>query len=290
MVNKDTDTRSAIKNALVVEGGAMRGIFSTGVLDTFLREGFNPFDLCIGVSAGAGNIAAFLADMYQRNYKIYTDYSLRSEFISWKKFFAGGHLIDLDWLWDVTIREIRLDLKKLFNHKKDFFIVATSVETGRAIYLQPDEKTCEEYLKASSALPLLYRKFSMIDGMLMTDGGIADSVPVIEAHRRGAQNIMVIRSRHSDYVKKNGALTTIQAAILGKYPNLSHAMRNRAAVYMKSIGFIKHPPAGVRVIEVSPPDSFKTSRLTKDISVLERDYLIGLREGTRAIARWHSVI
>lgn len=278
-----------MKNALVVEGGAMRGIFSAGVLDTFLREGFDPFDLYIGVSAGAGNIAAFLAGMYRRNYAIYTDYSLRPEFISWKKFLAGGHLIDLDWMWNMTIRDIRLDLKTLFGTRKAFFIVATAVETGRAVYLQPDENTCEEYLKASSALPLLYRKYPTINGMMMTDGGIADSIPVIEAYRRGAKNIMVLRSRQADYVKKNSVATTIGAMLLRKYPNMSRALRNRAAVYMKSIDFMKHPPADVRVIEVSPPDSFKTSRLTKDISVLETGYNIGIREGTRAIKRWQAI-
>ena len=290
MKKNDEKPRSTTKNALVVEGGAMRGIFSAGILDTFLREGFDPFDLYIGVSAGAGNIAAFLADMYQRNYKIYTDYSLHPEFISWKKFLAGGHLIDLDWMWDMTIREIRLDLKKLFSKKKEFLIVATSVETGRAVYLQPDDSTCEAYLKASSALPLLYRNFPKINGRMMTDGGIADAVPVIEAYRRGAKNVMVLRSRQSDYVKKDSAATTIHAMLLRKYHNLSRAMRTRTAMYMKSIDFIKHPPTDARVIEVSPPDSFRTSRLTKDVSILETDYRMGVQEGTRAIERWHAIV
>ena len=78
--------KKKIKTALVVEGGAMRGIFSAGIMDTFIEKKFNPFDLLIGVSIGASNIAAYLADMYQRNYKIFTVYSLNPEFISMKKF------------------------------------------------------------------------------------------------------------------------------------------------------------------------------------------------------------
>ncbi|MBN2256142.1 MAG: patatin family protein [Deltaproteobacteria bacterium] len=288
MKSIDEKRPCTLKTALVVEGGAMRGIFSAGVLDTFIRERFDPFDILIGVSAGAGNIAAFLADMYRRNYKIYTDYSLRPEFMSWKKFLAGGNLINLDWLWKMTIRDVRLDLKKIFGKKKVFLIVATSVETGRAVYLQPDETTCEEYLKVSSALPFLYRTFPKVNGEKMTDGGIADSIPVIEAYRRGARTIMVLRSRPSDYVKKNSPATALYAALLRKYPNLSRAMRARAGAYMKSVAFINHPPPGVTVVDVCPPDGFETARLTKNLSVLERDYRIGRQEGTRAIERWNE--
>lgn len=92
--------------ALVVEGGALRGVFSTGVLDGFLEAGFHPFDFFIGVSSGASNLAAYLAGMKGRNRKIYLDYSLRPEFISLARFLRGGHLMDLDWLWEITIREI----------------------------------------------------------------------------------------------------------------------------------------------------------------------------------------
>jgi predicted patatin/cPLA2 family phospholipase len=278
------------KNALIVEGGAMRGIFSAGILDAFLLAGFDPFDLCIGVSAGAGNIAAFLGEMYQRNYKIYTDYSIRPEFINWKRFLGGGHLLDLDWMWAMTIREIRLDLEKIFSKKKEFIIVATSVSTGEARYLKPDADTCEDYLKASSSLPILYRYFPQVGSEMMTDGGIADSIPVIEAYRRGARNFMVLRSRRSDYVKKNEITTKIYALFLRKYPNLSIAMQNRAASYMRAVTFIKNPPEDARVVEVSPPGSFQTSRLTNNVDVLKADYRTGMELGKTAIERWNAMI
>jgi len=281
--------KNNLKNALIVEGGAMRGIFSAGVLDAFLLEGFDPFDVYLGVSAGAGNIAAFLGEMYQRNYKIYTDYSIRPEFISWKRFLSGGHLLDLDWMWTMTIREIRLDLKKIFNKKKEFIIVATSVPTGEARYLKPDVDTCEDYLKASSSLPILYRYFPQIGSEMMTDGGISDSIPVIEAYRRGARNLMILRSRRSDYVKKNSITTKIYGLLLRKYPNLSMAVQNRAASYMRAVTFIKNPPDDARVVEVSPPDSFRTSRLTNKVAILKEDYRTGIEQGKTAIERWNAM-
>ncbi|MEW6335613.1 MAG: patatin-like phospholipase family protein, partial [Thermodesulfobacteriota bacterium] len=82
----------ATASALVVEGGALRGVFSAGLLDAFIEARFDPFDLYLGVSSGASNIAAFLARMGGRNYRIYRDYARRREFISIRRFLLGGHL------------------------------------------------------------------------------------------------------------------------------------------------------------------------------------------------------
>jgi predicted patatin/cPLA2 family phospholipase len=166
---------------LVVEGGALRGVFSTGLLDGFLEAQFNPFDLFIGVSSGASNLAAYLARMIGRNGRIYREYSLSPDFISFSKFFRGGHLLDLDWLWDVTIREIRLDLEAVYSHGKPFFVVLTDVQTGDAIYHLTSARDLEQVLKASSAVPLLYRGYPKVGGRPITDGGVADALPVGEA-------------------------------------------------------------------------------------------------------------
>ncbi|MEN6466632.1 MAG: patatin-like phospholipase family protein [Syntrophaceae bacterium] len=148
-----------LTKALVVEGGAMRGVFSTGVLDGFLEAGFNPFDLSIGVSSGASNLAAYLAGMHGRNAKIYLDYSLRPEFLSYRRFILGGHLLDLDWMWETTIREIRLDLEAIYSRRRPFIAVLTDVMTGSAFYRFTGASDLEQTLKASSAMPLVYRGF-----------------------------------------------------------------------------------------------------------------------------------
>lgn len=210
--------RATNRTALIVEGGAMRGIFTTGVLDGFLEASFNPFDLFIGVSSGAGNLAAYLAEMPGRNFKIYTDYSLRPEFMNLKRFLRGGHLMDLDWLWRKTIAEIRLDLETIYARGKPFLVGLTDVETGRAVYHPTSACNLEAVLKASSALPIIYRGFPLIDGRPTMDGGIADPIPVHEALKRGARRIMVVRSRPKGYVKKAGLS---QALMLWKLNNYS---------------------------------------------------------------------
>lgn len=276
------------KNALVVEGGAMRGIFSAGVLDAFIKEKFNPFDLCIGVSAGSINMAGFLAGMYLRSYKAYTVYSTRPEFISWKNFFLGKHLVDIDWLCDITYKEIRLDLDRIINSSSEFLVGLTEVTTGKAVYLKPDGKNLEEILKASSAIPVLYRKFVKINGINYTDGGISDPIPVMEAYKRGARNITVIRSRPFSKILEAGRLNLIVKLFLKKYPALIKTVLERQDVYNESINFLRKKHDDMNINEINPPENFRTKRLTTDIEILNNDYDKGLLTGMDFIKKWKN--
>lgn len=274
-------------NALVVEGGGMRGIFSTGVLDAFIKEKFNPFDICLGVSAGSTNLTSFLAGMYQRNYKIYTDYSIRPDFINFKKFIKGGSLMDLDWLWDITLKDSKVDLNKIFESNTKLYVVLTNADTGKAVYLTPDKDNIMDMLKASSSLPVIYRKCVKIEDVEYVDGGVADSIPVEEAYKMNASNIMVIRSRPKTYtMKSNRSDYLLCRHYLKEYTNLLKTIKRRPIVYQKSIDFMRKPPKGVNIIEVNPPETFKTKRMTKDIEILNHDYKSGYDAGIAAIKRW----
>lgn len=275
--------------ALVVEGGAMRGVFSTGVLDAFLTNKFNPFNLYIGVSAGATNIASFLAEMYQRNLKVYTDYSTGHDFINWGKFISGGNLVDLDWLWGITIQEIRLDLEKIFNPEKEFYIGVTSIDTGQAVYLKPERNNLEEMLKASSAIPVFYRNYIKINNIPYVDGGLADPIPVLEAYRRKARNIMVLRSRPYSYTMKQRNSNYWQNLFLKGSPKLVEAFNRRAQKYQEAIDFMRNPPEGIRIMELNPPESFPVKRLTKDISILKQGYRWGYEAGIKIMEKWHHL-
>ncbi len=277
-----------IDTALVVEGGALRGVFSTGLLDGFLEAGFNPFDLFIGVSSGASNLAAFLAGMVGRNKRIYLDYSVRPAFIDFSRFLRGGHLIDLDWLWEITIREIRLDLATIYARTQPFIVVMTDVQTGAAVYRPTDARDLEQLLKASSAVPLLYRDYPRIEGRPMTDGGVADAIPVGEAIRRGARRIMVIRSRHRDYVKRNSPSEYLIRWYVRAYPFLEQAVAKRVRRYNDTVALIRRPPDGVAIVEICPPANFRVSRLSQDLSVLQEGYDQGRAAATEAIARWEN--
>ncbi len=280
--------QQAIDTALVVEGGALRGVFSTGLLDGFLEARFNPFDLFIGVSSGASNLAAYLAGMNGRNRRVYLDYSLRPDFIDFMRFLRGGHLIDLDWLWGITIREIRLDLATICARTQPFVVVLTDVQTGAVVYRRTNALDLEQLLKASSAVPLLYRDYPRIEGRPMTDGGVADAIPVGEAIRRGARRIMVIRSRQRDFVKRNGPSEYLLRWYVRGYPFLQQAVATRVRRYNDTVALIRRPPEGVVIVEICPPANFRVSRLSQDLSVLQEGYDQGRTTAAEAMALWEK--
>lgn len=226
----------------------------------------------VGVSAGAGNLAAYLAEMPRRNLKIYTDYSLRPEFISVFRFLRGGHLMDLDWLWAATISEVRLDLPTIYAKQKPLVDCLTDVHTGKAVYKQTRAQNLEHVLKASSALPFIYRDFPEVDGRPMADGGLVDPIPVEEALRRGASHIMVIRSRPKQYKKRDSSLQRVLEWKLRGFPLLRTAMAKRVQKYDDTISLIRRPPPGISITEICPPMNFSPSRLSRNPRALFQGY------------------
>jgi predicted patatin/cPLA2 family phospholipase len=195
--------------------------------------------------------------------------------------------MDLDWLWDITIRECRLDLDKIFRSLdeggKEYIVTATALETGEPLYLKPDKSTLEHYIKISSSLPVLYRNILTAGEVAALDGGIADPVPVVEAYNRGARDITVIRSRPSGYVKEQGLVSVLYPYIFGKYPGLVRAMKKRHKVYMDAVRFINNPPDGVKVFEIAPPENLSIGRTTRNINSLNEAYIAGIKAGRRFV-------
>ena len=271
-----------MKAALIVEGGGMRGVFASGVLHAFGKLGFDPFDLYFGVSAGACSLASHLAGQNNRNYEIMERWSANRRAINPWRFLRGGHYIDLDWLWDMTIQHDRLDLDALFQKAPDFYIVATSLISGKPLYLRPAPDNLEHYLKVSSALPVVYRGKLSIGGEPMTDGGVGDAIPVLESWRRGANRMIVVRSRKPGYVKKAGLQDQLMAWAYRHREGFSAAIRTRADRYNEALRFISDPPPGVQVIDVTPPEDFQTGRTTTNLEILRQDYERGVAAGYEA--------
>ena len=264
----------------------MRGVFATGVLDRFLELGFDPFDLFMGVSSGAGNIAAFMAGMSKRNLKIYIRYSLHPEFISIKKFIKGGHLMDLDWMWDRTIKEIRLDLTTIYQSKRPFIVCLTDVNSGQPFYKRTNAKNLEAVLKASSALPVLYRGFPQIDARPFTDGGIAAPLPVKKAVDLGGRKIMVLRSRPRFYRKKETATQLLLRVALAGCPALAKTAAERVEAYNGAIEFMQSSQQEATFIEVCPPGHIKLSRFCRSRTKMLEAYLEGKKAGDKAMKAW----
>jgi len=266
----------------------MRGIFSSGVLDAFLLEKFDPFDLYVGTSAGACNLSSHVAGQYRRNYRLYTGPMRTRHFINLGRFLLGGHFMDLDYLWDYCAKEDPLDAVACAKntHGKEFLATCTSVETGEAVYLRPQEDNWNAVLKASSAMPVLFKTPQYMDSQRLVDGGVADAIPVEEAHRRGATRIVVIRSQAASYVKRGGVEVNITAFFSRKFPRLQESLRRKPESYMRSVEYIRKPPAGVQVYQIAPEPKLRSGRTTRDLGSLQADYELGRSQGKHFAEAW----
>jgi predicted patatin/cPLA2 family phospholipase len=278
---------AVMDSAIVVEGGGMRGIFAAGVLDAFMDKNYFPFKFSLGVSAGACNLSSHLAGQYQRNLRVYTKLMIDKEFVSIKKYLTGGHLMDIDWLWDaMDSREpVNADSAMSFLESKkcEFRVVVTSIKTGGPLYLVPNSETLSIICKGSSAVPVFYRGSVDIHGFgEILDGGMSDAIPVNYAINRGFKNILVIRSRSADYIKKDGLEKKISSLIYRKYPTLREALNNKSHNYMAAVNKIMKPESDVFIHQIAP-ENIETGRTTQDIDILKRDYDKGYMAGMEFI-------
>jgi predicted patatin/cPLA2 family phospholipase len=273
--------------AIIVEGGAMRGIFSVGVLDVFLERGFEPFDLAVGVSAGACNLASHVARQSGRNWRAYFDLMTRRDFIDVRRALRRGSIVDLDWLWATLAERDPLDVAGLARSPVEFVVVATSAATGAPTYLRPGGMDMFDALRGSCALPGLYRGSVSLDGVSLVDGGVSDPIPVAEAYRRGARRILVVRSRPHAAVKKTSFASSLLTPLLFReHPVLAKAMLATAEKYEAAVRWIETPPADCRVVHVAPERALETGRMTQERGKLERDYAVGRGAGEKAIREW----
>ncbi|KHD26817.1 phospholipase [Vibrio caribbeanicus] len=269
--------------ALVVEGGAMRGIFAAGVLDRFIEEDYYEFDFAIGVSAGASNLVGYLSKQHGRSQTVICELATDRAFFNPKRFVKGGNLVDVKWLVAESNKRFPLDDATLFSNLP-LIATATNIETGNAEYYQVNKENITAVLEATSALPIAYKATPCFSGGCYTDGGVADSIPVIEAYRQGANEITVILSHPLSYEMPPMRHSWLMDKLLAKQPMIAKAMAQRASRYNQSLKFIRNPPTGVTVRVIAPDDTFNVKRLTMNHNVLMRGYEMGKKEGAKHIA------
>jgi predicted patatin/cPLA2 family phospholipase len=279
-----------MKTALVVEGGAMRGIFASGVLDIFQEQGFQPFDLAIGCSVGSCILASHLGGNYGRTFTVFTRYMTRREFIDPTRFFRGGDWVDFDWLWHTTQREIPLDCAKLAASPVKLVVSTTSYATGEPVFLEPCASDLMQSLKSSCALPLLCRSTAHVGEQRLLDGGIAAPIPVQEAYRRGARRIIVLRSRPAHFIKRKSKLGQLAAFAFRASPPLARALRSSHLAYRSAVAFMANPPRDCSIIQVAPTSHLSTRRTTQNMRALEMDFALGRDAGRRVIQSWHETV
>lgn len=257
----------------------MRSIYPAGVLDVFHEAGFDPFDRCYGVSAGALNLTSFLAGKHGRNYRILTELAVQPEFINMRRAIRrDGNVMDIDWLWDAMMRHEPLHADSVLPEsvRRRLYICSTRVRDGATVFFQPDETTWPVLARATCALPLFYRRPVLFGDDQWLDGAVSDPLPVLRAHQDGAQRIFVIRTRHAGFRKRAGISDNlVSAALRRKHAGLRQVLAELPERYNRSVDFVEQPPAGVETIQIAPSRPLRTGRTTRNRLSLEADYRLG---------------
>ena len=256
----------------------MRGVFASGVLDAFLEQDYKPFDFAIGVSAGASNLIGYLTDYPHRSINVITKLATSKRFFDPTRFLKGGDLIDVKWLFEESNRLYPVDEAKLFEGIP-FLAATTNVNTGKADYYRVNRHNFHNAMEATTALPIAYKHTPCFSGGCYTDGGVADSIPVREAHRRGARDITVILSHPLAYEKKPVKTPWLMKKLFAEHPQMAEAMLRRSENYNESLDFIRNPPKDTHIRVIAPPDEFSVQRLSMRQSVLLEGYEMGLEAG-----------
>ena len=177
-------------------------------------------------------------------------------------------------------------IRDSYQHGRPFYVAVTDVESGQARYLPTNAATLRQAIKASAALPLLYRDFPVLNGHAVTDGGVADSIPVAEAIRRGAKRIMVLRARPHHYVKKDTLGHRLIRWQLRKHRALTATMRLRARIYRATLHVMRNPPPGIEIIEICPPANLTLGRFNRQCLRLQGAYDYGVNMAEVALQAW----
>ncbi|MBQ1366790.1 MAG: patatin family protein [Firmicutes bacterium] len=256
-------------------GGGQRDIYGAGVLDYCMKFGIR-FDYCIGVSAGSANLASYLSGQSSRNFRFYTDYSFRKEYMGIAQFLSTGNYINLDYVYSTLANsdsEDPLDYAAIKNSSQELVVVATDARTGKPVYFTRDDMAQDQYdiFKASSCVPGFNKPYPIGDG-LYYDGGISDPIPIEKAFDAGCEKVVVILTRPLSYQRDPKNDRKIVRRIRSKYPQAAEALENRAATYNRQLDLCKQYAEEGKVLIVAPDDIGKLKTLTRDLEALKHLY------------------
>lgn len=269
------------KTALVLEGGGMRGVFTSGVLDAFMKHNLT-FPYIVAVSAGACNGMSYVSHQPRRARISNIDYLARYKYIGLRHLVTQGCIFDRELLYDKFPNQyLPFDFDTFFSSPMTFEMVTTNCLTGQPMYLSErhDRQRALDIVRASSSLPYV-SKIVDVDGIPMLDGGIVDSIPLQHAIDMGHPTNVLVLTRNRGY-RNTGKDMKIPRFIYRKYPRLRVALSRRLAAYNAQLEYVERMEYEGRVICIRPERPMEVDRIEKDIAKLERLYEEGFALGER---------
>lgn len=273
-----------MRTALVLEGGAMRGLFSCGVTDVMMEHGV-VFDGMAGISAGAVFGCNVKSGQIGRAIRYNKRYCADPRYASLRSLLRTGDLYGADFCYrELPDRLDVFDRRAFRENPMDFFVGATDVETGEIRY-HPCRDGGEKdllWMRASASMPLVSRPVE-VDGYRLLDGGIADAVPLRFMREKGYDRNVVILTQPKGYRKKKSAALPLLRLALRKTPAVARAMAARHVMYNGQMEWIDALEQAGEILVIRPPEALGIHRTEKNPRELERVYQMGRREGEKRL-------
>ena len=274
-----------MKTGLIMEGGAMRGMFTAGVIDVLMEAGVC-FDGAIGVSAGAVFGCNYKSRQIGRVIRYNKTYCQDPRYVSFRSLLRTGDIYGEEFCYhELPDRLDPFDVKTYEENPIDFYVVCTDVETGKPVYhncLKGDAEDIQ-WMRASASMPALSR-FVNLDGHMLSDGGTADSIPVRFFESIGYERNVVILTQPEGYVKKPNQLLPLLRILLRKNPALIQALENRHERYNETISYIKKQELSGNLLVIRPEAALNIGAVERHPEELERVYQLGRKEGEKRLA------
>ena len=265
-----------MKKGLVMEGGAMRGMFTAGVTDVLMEHQIE-FDGAVGVSAGAVFGCNFKSKQPGRVIRYNAAYCSSPQYAGLGSFLKTGDLFGEQFCYhDVPEHLDPFDYDTYRENPMEFYVVATDANTGEDRYKRVDSCNKSEllWMKASASMPLV-SKIVCVDGYELLDGGIADSIPIQFLESLGYDRNVVILTQPRDYVKGKNQLMPLAKVMLRKYPAMIEAMENRHIHYNETLDYIRKREKEGSLFVIRPPKKLEVSKLERDRQRLLTAYRMG---------------
>ncbi|KGQ63424.1 serine protease [Gallibacterium anatis 7990] len=272
-----------MKVGLVLEGGAMRGLYTAGILDVFLEQDIH-VDGIVGVSAGVLFGVNYPSKQKGRALRYNLKYLNNKRYMGLHSLITTGNIVNKDFaFYDLPINIDRFDEQAFIDSGIDFYATLTNVDTGQAEYVKLSHIFEQmEVLRATSAMPFVSRMVE-IDGKRYLDGGIADSIPLEKCRQLGYDKIIVILTRPLEYRKK-AVNPLLFKLFYAKYPNLVASLTQRYLNYNQRVEQVIEADKKGEIFVFRPSKTLPIKRIEKDPVKIQAMYDLGVADAHQALA------
>lgn len=273
-----------MKRGLVLEGGAMRGLFSAGAMDVMMEYGVH-FDGIVGVSAGACFGCNYKSRQHGRAIRYNKQFAGDGRYCGFGSLIKTGNYYNAEFAYHIVPTQYDVfDADAYAANPMEYYVVCTDITTGKAVY-----KKCErfdhemlEWIRASASMPVVSTVVE-VGGLKLLDGGVSDSIPLLFFQQQGYTDNVVILTQPIDYVKRPLKAIPLVKWSLRKYPEMVAAMQNRHVMYNEQTAYVRSEEAQGRCIVIRPEAPINIGHFSINADEMQRIYELGREAALKKI-------